>query len=155
MGYCHPVTRAGSSTGRQMGTKPLHILIVDHDEALLFAMRNVLEEDGHRVTTSGNGAQALEWLYANEMPDVLVLGMRLPAMTGWTFWSRLRFLRGADRLPVIAMSDDSTIRDRILGAGASAFLAKPFSVEQLLEAIDRAMRRPMSTPPPSAGRPDL
>ena len=122
-----------------MPSTPLQILIVDHDESLLFAMQKVLEEDGHHVTTSSNGQQALDWLYEHDLPDVLVLGMRLPLMTGWAFWSRLRFLRGAEQLPVVAMSDDTTVRERILNAGASAFLAKPFSVEQLQEAIDRAI----------------
>ncbi len=139
-----------------METPSLHLLVVDPDETLLFAIRQVLEDEGHRVTTFDDGHRALEWLYEQGLPDMVLLGMRLPTMSGWTFWSRMRFLRGADRLPVVVMSDDSSIRGRIFEVGASGFLARPFSIEQLFDAIEHAVRYPRAGGAPSpAGRPDL
>ncbi len=140
----------------QMETGPLHILVVDQDEALLSAIHDVLEDDGHRVTTFDDGPMALEWLHRNGLPDLILLGMRLPSMSGWTFWSRMRFLRGADSLPVVVVAEDNTIRERVLSVGASGFLAKPFSLEQLLDAVSRAVCLPVSGgPPPPPSHPDF
>jgi CheY-like chemotaxis protein len=114
---------------RQMLSRAPHVLIVEDDEAVAEALRDVVAGDGCEVTIAGNGAEALRLLRGGaRLPDAILLDLMMPVMDGWEFLrSRDEHLRN---VPVIAVTagrgedlpDDVPLlqkplsRDRLLGA---------------------------------------
>jgi CheY-like chemotaxis protein len=90
--------------------------------------------EGYRVETAANGREALDFV-AVERPAVVVLDMRMPVMDGWTFARELRN-RGV-KLPIVVITAARDAERWAREIGADAFLAKPFELTDLLDAIER------------------
>ena len=108
------------------------ILVVDDDEAILDIVSDVLRLEGYPVETALDGEAALEAVERNR-PLLVLLDMRMPRLDGWGFARALRE-RGI-RLPILVMTaarDAAGWADEI---GAQGYLAKPFDVAQLVEAV--------------------
>lgn len=103
-------------------------------------MSAVLEGEGFRVSAEQDGLQALDWLHKNEPPAMILLDVRMPRMNGWSFWSRMRFMKNVAKVPVMLISGDLALQERAQSIGAAGFLAKPFSVEDLLRKINQVIR---------------
>lgn len=110
------------------------VLVVDDDDAIREAVRDLLEEEGIPVTTAADGADAL--LQVNERPPRLVLlDMRMPVMDGWSFAEALRE-QGLSP-PVVVMTAAADARRWAAEIGASGVVAKPFGIDELLQAVER------------------
>ncbi|OJV61572.1 MAG: hypothetical protein BGO22_00165 [Hydrogenophaga sp. 70-12] len=123
------------------GLAGLAVLLVDDSEINLDIARRMLERQGARVQTCGDGEQALGWLRASPAAfDVVLMDVQMPVMDGLEATNRIRNeLRLVD-LPVIALTAGALAdeRRRALQAGFSNFLAKPIDPEELIEAVRRA-----------------
>lgn len=111
------------------------ILIVDDDEAILEFMSEALNDEGYEVTTALNGAEGLA-VAARLPPDLILLDMRMPVMDGWEFARKYRETPG----PHAAIVVITAARDAAASAqqiGAQGYLAKPFSLDALLEIAGR------------------
>jgi len=127
-----------------------HILLVDDDARLRGLLSRFLGEQGFRVTTAENAADAREKLRALDF-DLLVLDVMMPGETGLALTEDLR----ADRAPVtpiLLLTARGAPEDIVAGfeAGADDYLGKPFDPRVLLVRI-RAMLRRASPPPSPAG----
>jgi FixJ family two-component response regulator len=113
------------------------ISIVEDDPSVRPALARLLRTEGMDVETF---ASAEEFLADDaKEADCLILDVRLPGLSGlWLFQELRRVGRGVPVVFVTA-NDDPGLRERALGAGAIAFLLKPFQEEVLLEAIARAI----------------
>ncbi len=133
----------------------LTVLLVDDSEINLDIARRMLERQGARVQTCGDGEQALGWLRASPAAfDVVLMDVQMPEMDGLEATDRIRNdLRLVD-LPVIALTAGALAdeRRRALQAGFTNFLAKPIDPEELIEAVRRAAsaRRATTAPAPLA-----
>ena len=80
-------------------------------------------------------------LAENQRPDVLLLDLNLPDLAGEEVLRRLRARANTGNVPVIILSADSTSRNinRLLEAGADAYLTKPVNVPQFLDVLDRLL----------------
>jgi PAS domain S-box-containing protein len=115
------------------------ILFVDDDRSLREMVVPALKENGYRVVSAGNGAEALTLFSQHEAEVRLVLSdLGMPVMDGKTTVAALRACRPT--LPVIFMSGELDSAGHHLGSNGSAFLQKPFRLEQLLAAIAEALR---------------
>jgi two-component system chemotaxis response regulator CheY len=124
------------------------ILIVDDDEAILEFMGEALNDEGYEVTTALNGAEGLA-VAARLPPDLVLLDMRMPLMDGWEFAKKYRETPG----PHAAIVVITAARDAAASAhqiGAQGYLAKPFSLDALLETAERYARREAPSPRESA-----
>ena len=80
-------------------------------------------------------------LAVDQRPDLLLLDLNLPDITGEEVLRRLRARPESVDVPVLILSADSTSRNitRLLQSGADAYLTKPFEVPQFLEVVDRLL----------------
>jgi len=120
-------------------TAPSRVVVVDDDAAMLDLLVTHLRRLGHTVSTHVRATGALAAVDADDGCDVVVSDVRMPDMDGIDL---CRAIRG--RVPVILISAFGTMETAILAlrAGAADFVPKPFRMDVLAAAIDRAARRP-------------
>ncbi|HEY3317842.1 MAG TPA: response regulator transcription factor [Coriobacteriia bacterium] len=115
------------------------VLIVDDEEQIRRALRSVLQVRHYEVELAASGEEALE-LTAARTPDLIILDLSLPGMSGLEACRRLReWYRG----PILVLSVRSGDEDKIaaLDLGADDYLTKPFSTGELLARIRALLRR--------------
>jgi len=121
-----------------------HVLVIDDEPQILWALRAGLERSGFRVSTATTGEEGLDTLAA-EHPDLLVLDLALPGLDGFEV---CRQLREWSRIPTIVLSVRAEGADKIraLNLGADDYLTKPFNMEELVARIQAVLRRTAATP---------
>ncbi|MBZ4418869.1 response regulator [Myxococcus sp. RHSTA-1-4] len=112
-----------------------HVLVVDDDPDLVEVVTLALEMAGYRVSQASNGLGALRVL-ERELPQLILLDMRMPVMDGWTFARELRARYGY-RVPVVVVTAAEDARLRAREVEANAWLGKPFDVDALLATVGR------------------
>jgi CheY-like chemotaxis protein len=126
------------------------ILLVDDNSLGLAARRCVLEELGHRVLTTGTGAEALE-LCGKHAIDVVVTDYKMPKMNGVELIGRLRKLHPSTAVILISGFTDTLGLDEA-STGADIVLQKSNNeVPQLIRAVNRLLRKQQAPPKKSAG----
>ncbi|HBQ67065.1 MAG TPA: DNA-binding response regulator, partial [Leclercia adecarboxylata] len=116
------------------------ILLVEDDGDIAALLRLNLEDEGYVITHEADGEKALHLLGQTHW-DAVILDLMLPHVDGLTL---CRAIRQRDHyLPVIIISARSSETERILGleTGADDYLAKPFSVQELVARIRALFRR--------------
>ncbi len=113
--------------------RPLILLVEDHDE-IRSLLEFALQREGWDVVTARNGIDAIATL-ASSLPNVILLDLEMPGMDGWGVLARRAVEPAWRRIPVIAMSAAEAYASAILELGAEAFLAKPFTIDKLLAAL--------------------
>ena len=105
------------------------VLVVDDDAEIREVVATVLADDGYRVDTACDGADALRKADRHR-PDAVILDVTMPTMGGWEFLANWRTRPAEHRAPVLVIS---SARDRrtALDRGAQAYLSKPFDLETL------------------------
>ena len=112
------------------------ILVVDDYAVTQRVLRVQLASAGHTVQTAGNGKEALEKL-KNSTFDAAILDIAMPDMDGIALLSKIRSDPRHAAMPVIMLTASSIDQDRVRArqAGASRFLTKPTSTQELLQAV--------------------
>lgn len=116
---------------------PKRVLVVEDDNDVRFLVAEELQEHGYAVAQARNGLEALEAV-AEEWPSVILLDMRMPIMDGWRFVSELRKRYGRVA-PLVVMTAAANAGERAREVDADGFLAKPFELEAVIEAVERAL----------------
>lgn len=113
------------------------ILVADNDEDILTLVAFRLERLGHEVLLARDGAEALERAQ-RELPDLCVLDVMMPRLTGYEVTRRLRRDPATRAIPVILLTARVQEADveHGLQAGADAYVRKPFSPKELREQVD-------------------
>lgn len=114
-----------------------YILVVDDDESILETVSDILALEGYEVRTAVNGRDALEAI-GRRTPALVLLDMRMPILDGWGFAREAR-ARGLD-LQILVMTAAENAQRWAQEVGTPHFLAKPFDLDELLVAVDRAKR---------------
>lgn len=116
------------------------ILLVEDDSDIASLLRLNLEDEGYAITHEADGARALERIDQAHW-DAVILDLMLPNVDGLEICRRIRQL--TRYLPIIIISARSSETDRITGleTGADDYLAKPFSVQELIARIKALFRR--------------
>jgi two-component system, HptB-dependent secretion and biofilm response regulator len=116
-------------------------LVVDDDPTARLMLKSLLSRSGYDVTLAVNGVEALE-RFAQVMPDIVFLDMRMPQMDGLQAAARIKELSPNEFVPVIFVTGASETEDLVRGieAGADDFMTKPFD-QRVLAAKIRAMER--------------
>ncbi|HET6966439.1 MAG TPA: response regulator [Acidimicrobiales bacterium] len=122
------------------------VLVVDDEPAILRALAANLRARGFETDLAPTGEDALK-AAARQRPDVVVLDLGLPGMSGIEV---IAGLRGWTAVPIIVLSARNTEREKVtaLDAGADDYVTKPFGMDELLARLRAAVRR--GTPAPEA-----
>jgi DNA-binding response OmpR family regulator len=115
------------------------LLVVEDEPKLRELLRSYLERGGFIVLTTGSGAEALT-LARRVAPDLVVLDLRLPDISGEVVANELRAFSDA---PILMLTAKSSEEDRIAGleAGADDYVVKPFSPRELVLRVEAILRR--------------
>jgi two-component system OmpR family response regulator len=125
---------------RRADGNPINVLVVD-DEAVLAEMVSMaLRYEGWNIATAGDGAAALD-AARSQRPDVVVLDVMLPDMSGLDVLRKLR--EESPQLPVLLLTAKDAVEDRIAGltAGGDDYVTKPFSLEEVVLRLRALLRR--------------
>jgi len=125
----------------------MRILIADDDPQILRALRITLTARGYDIVTASDGKEALR-LAADKHPDLIVLDLGMPGLTGTEV---IEGVRGWSHVPILVVSGRSGSRDKVdaLDAGADDYVTKPFAADELLARIRALSRRtPTATDEP-------
>src|SRR5262245_29327232 len=125
-----------------------HVLIVDDEEAVCWALGRALGREGYKATVAASAELALAAV-DRQRPDVVILDIRLPGMDGLTALGRLR--ERLPEVPVIVVTAFGNLDSAVkaVEGGAFEYLTKPFDLSQALDAVSRALQRhlPDAEPP--------
>jgi two-component system phosphate regulon response regulator PhoB len=123
------------------------ILVVEDEPDLADLVALNLRQEGHEVVIAHDGATALAEIQRRQ-PDLLVLDVMLPDISGLEVCRRLRRNAQTIRLPVIMLTARNDEVDRVVGfeVGADDYVPKPFSPRELVLRVDAILRRTIATP---------
>jgi CheY-like chemotaxis protein/anti-sigma regulatory factor (Ser/Thr protein kinase) len=130
-----PRERAGAPV--TAGDGPL-VLVCDDDPAVVEVVSAVLSQRGYRVTHAHSGEEALERALADG-PDVILLDLLMPGMSGWETAAALREQAGTTTTPIVMLSVLSEAESENPGADVSDWISKPLDEDALFEALERAI----------------
>ena len=127
---------AEAAVGETTGERG-RVLIVDDEPINLQVLRNILGLASYAVTEALDGPRALEIVETGEPPDVILLDVMMPKLTGFEVTRRLRRRFSGNQLPIILVTAKNQVSDleEGLSAGANDYLTKPFSKNELLARI--------------------
>jgi signal transduction histidine kinase len=114
-----------------------HILIVDDEPVNRQVLVNHLSVYNYQITEAASGIEALEKLANGCHPDLILLDVMMPRMTGYEVTYKIREIWQANELPIVLLTAKNQISDLVVGleAGANDYLTKPISKDELLARI--------------------
>lgn len=117
------------------------ILLVEDDTDLVELATHWLERDGYAVRSTGDGRDALELLAKDPLPDLVLLDVMIPHVTGFAVLEKLRAEQRTRALPVVMMTSFSRERDVAHGRelGANDYIIKPLMELDFLDRVARAL----------------
>jgi DNA-binding response OmpR family regulator len=112
----------------------MHILIVEDEIGIVQFLQQGLEEEGYQITTASDGLKGFELFQKNNF-DLVLLDWMLPKMTGLEVCKAIRLKD--QKTPILFLTAKDTIQETIEGlqSGATDYIKKPFSFEELVERI--------------------
>ena len=136
-------------TGARSGPPldPPAILVVDDEPSIRRLIGAALRAEGYRVLLAADGPQALD-LAARGNPDLVLLDVALPLLSGHEVLRRLRLSPATARTPVLLLSGLASPLEAgpARSLGAQGVIAKPFSPAELLRRVAEALPRPLLAP---------
>ena len=113
------------------------VLVVDDEPDVLLLCRLNLQQRGHELLEASGGGRALE-LARERHPDLIVLDLMMPGITGYDVLEALQGDDATSDIPILVLTAKSlrADRERSHGLGAAAFLTKPFLPNELCEMVD-------------------
>lgn len=115
------------------------ILVVDDEPQIVEVLEKYLTDEGFTVRSAFDGAQAVQ-LQQSELPDLIVLDLKMPVMHGF---DAFREIRSRSDVPIIMLTSRGEEVDRVVGLelGADDYIAKPFSPREVVARVKTVLRR--------------
>ena len=123
-------------------TRVRSVVIVEDDEDIAESIRYNLEREGFRSRIAATGEAALN-LILERPPNIVLLDLNLPYMSGFELCRRLRAEATTARMPILMLTARAGEADKVLGLniGADDYITKPFSMRELVARVNAALRR--------------
>jgi DNA-binding NtrC family response regulator len=128
-----------------------NLLLVDDDLDMVDAVAEILRAGGHQVRLARNGKEGLARLLEEE-PELIVCDVDMPVLNGPEMASQL-FVHdaGLEKIPILLMSGVPDLRRVAHCVGTPYFIGKPFSIEQLMDKLNQALKERSPPQPNGAG----
>jgi CheY-like chemotaxis protein len=110
------------------------ILVIDDDDELRQTLCDVLDQEGYEVLSAAGGVEALEILRGGARPQLILLDLMMPGMSGWQMRERQLADPALAGIPVVVMTAIGTVDGLPVG---DKVLLKPVRLEALLETVER------------------
>ena len=122
------------------------ILVIEDDPAILRGLADNLKYESYEVLTANNGEAGLAAIRQSK-PDLLILDLMLPKLSGYEVCRKLR--EEGSTLPILMLTARGEEADRVLGLdlGADDYMVKPFAIRELLARVRALLRRAQSGRP--------
>lgn len=132
------------------------ILIVEDEEDLVSTLEYNLEREGFETRSTQYGKEALDFVEDQPRPDLVLLDLMLPDISGTEVCRQIRQNSDSDRLPIVMLTARDEEIDRVVGfeAGADDYVSKPFSMRELILRIRAILRRSESAEHQSQPEPE-
>jgi DNA-binding response OmpR family regulator len=137
--------RQNEKTTRTEPSRPPKILVVEDEPKMVAGLRDNFEFEGYEVISAADGVEGLQRALA-EAPDLVVLDVMMPRLSGLEVCKQLRAQRGS--IPIIMLTARGQEVDKVVGLelGADDYVTKPFSIRELLARVKAVLRRTAVTP---------
>ncbi len=114
------------------------IMIVDDEPVNVQVLVNQLGLEGYSIITAENGMDAINTIHNGKVPDLIILDVMMPRMTGYHVCGIIRERYSLYQLPILLLTAKNQIRDIVAGfeAGANDYLTKPFDRRELIARVD-------------------
>ena len=119
------------------------IMVVDDEPDQIFTIRKTLEKPGsdYELITANSGAQCLEFLEKNQIPDLILLDIMMPEMSGWIVFDKLKDNASWEKIPIIFLTARTDkIAENAGGFLGNDFIEKPFEAKDLKSRIDKVLK---------------
>jgi len=119
------------------------ILTVDDEQDIIYTVKHGLEklDPDFQVNYVDSGQKCFELLEKNEIPDLILLDIMMPDMTGWEVLKKLKENPTWEKIPIIFLTARTDrVAEKAGGFLAEDYIEKPFKVEELKERIERVLK---------------
>ena len=122
------------------------VLVVDDEPKIAKLLKSYLESSGYEVETAGCGEEGLDSAKEHK-PDLVVLDLKLPDISGYEVSDRLRQVYSHEALPILMLTamDRPDDRERGFEHGADAYIAKPFDFSAVAQQVGLLLSDPGPT----------
>ena len=136
------LTHSTQNSTASLNNNQFKILIVDDDPINLQVLVNYLCLQNYAVTRASSGMEAIEILEAGYIPDLILLDVMMPRMTGYEVTRRIRETWPPHQLPIMMLTAKNQVSDLVAGleVGANDYLSKPLNKDELLARIKTHIR---------------
>lgn len=111
------------------------VLLVDDDDDLREALCDVLAFGGYEVTGAPDGPTALAWLTAHGAPDLILVDLMMPGMSGAELKGRIDRDPACAAVPVLVVSGDTRLAEQARAMGAAGWISKPTPIDAFLRTV--------------------
>ncbi|HEY1802925.1 MAG TPA: response regulator [Terracidiphilus sp.] len=117
------------------------VLVVDDSTTMVMSLKATLTMNGFQVVTAGNGKEALDKLQSGTKPNLILTDINMPVMGGMELIGKVRAMPGLKFVPILTLTteSESTKRDAGKRAGATGWLVKPLSGNDLITVIRKVL----------------
>lgn len=121
---------------------PKKILIVDDEKDITETLGFMLKAKGYEVVTGNDGEEGLK-LAKEQAPDLIILDVMMPKINGYKICRLLKFDAKYKQIPIIMVTARSQDEDKIIGeeTGADEYVTKPFEFSEILEKINKYLKK--------------
>ncbi len=131
-----------------MSLESATIVCIEDEPGVIELIRLILERRGLKVVGAGSGAEGLDAV-RQVQPDVVLLDLMMPGMDGWEVYRRMKADATMKTIPVIIVTAKAEGIDEVLAkhiAKVDDYIKKPFSLQELLQAIEKVLHRTSPSP---------
>lgn len=115
------------------------VLVVDDEFDITEVLKEVLEDDGYQVNSCSNGKEAIDYLKSHKIPDLVIVDVMMPFVSGYEVIRYIRTNESLKSLPVILMSAiPPTLEQKSIGW--DLFLRKPFELATFSNAVKKSIK---------------
>ncbi len=112
------------------------VLIIDDEVDIQAVIQALLETSDYEIDTAENGQIALDKLQSGAKPDIILLDLMMPRMSGYTLLNELHSRGMHTNFSIIVMSADVFTKQQMDRMGVKGFISKPFDINELQQMID-------------------